>query len=77
MADANTLTLDIDDVLTLSDTTNELVVSGDASDTIDSNDTWTLTGNRVIGADTFNEYSIAGINATLIVDQDIVQAGLV
>ncbi len=64
-------------MLTLSDSTNEVIVRGDASDTIDSNDAWTLTGNRVIGLDTFNEYSIAGINATLVVDQDIMQAGLV
>ena len=66
----NTLTLDINDLLDLSETTNELVIFGDSGDTVNASGSFTDTGtDRTINGEDFDIYSIG--NATLLLDQDI------
>jgi hypothetical protein len=43
----NTLTLDVNEVLNLSDTSDTLFVLSDLDDTVNINDGWTLTGNQI------------------------------
>jgi VCBS repeat-containing protein len=73
---ANTLTLSIQDVLDLSNTTNELFVTGNSGDVITSADSWTDTGSTTtVNGVSYNIYT--GSGATLYVDQDINQLGLI
>ena len=64
--DADTLTLSLNDVLDISDTSNELVIDGDASDTVVVTDgTWSDDGE----SGGYHAYSLG--EATLLVDADI------
>jgi len=71
----NSLTLAPTDLLSLSDTSNTLTVIGDAGDSISTNDFgWTSQGEVAVGDTFFNSYA-QGL-ATLLVDQDIDQTGI-
>ncbi len=65
----NTLTLSVHDVLDLSDSSNTLLVKGDAGDSVHQGAGWTAGGTTVVGSDTYQVYT-AG-QATLLVDTDI------
>ena len=77
---ANTLKLDLRDVLNMSDNTNTLRVLGDTNDsaTIDflSPANAVSTSTVIDGSTTFTQYTISGISLTLLVDQDITQTAL-
>ena len=71
----NTVTLDLSDVLNISETSNTLTIFGDAGDTanlkLTDNSPTTSTVTNTDG--TFTQYTISGVNMTLLVDQDITQ----
>ena len=72
----NTLTLDLSDVLAMTDVDNELFIDGDVGDVILSNDAWgSATGTQTVGSVTYNIYSLGG--ADLYIDQDITQTGMI
>jgi Ca2+-binding RTX toxin-like protein len=74
---ANSLNINISDVLALSTTTDTLFVTGGTNDTIDSADHWIKTGTAHIGSDNYNIYTPVGVSsAVLYVDQDVTQTGL-
>lgn len=59
-------------MLDLSDSSNQLLVAGNAGDTVNRGAGWTTGGTTVIGAETYQVYT-AG-QATLLVDTDITPA---
>ncbi|MBI4357498.1 MAG: FG-GAP repeat protein, partial [Gammaproteobacteria bacterium] len=65
----NTLTLNVRDVLDLSDTSNQLIVKGAAGDAVNATGGWVLGGTQSIGGEVYNSYTSG--NATLLIDQDI------
>ena len=65
----NTLTLDANDLLDLSDVTDELIVFGDSDDIINIEGSFTLDGTRDVDGENFDVY--ADGTATLIVDPDV------
>jgi Ca2+-binding RTX toxin-like protein len=71
---ANTLTLALSDVLSLSDTTDTLFVDGNSSDAVVTTDTWVAGGTEVYGGNTYQVYT-SGIG-TMLVDIDINQLGI-
>ena len=78
----NDVKLDVRDLLDLSTTTHVLSIVGDSDiDSVDSNETWIANGQRAgAGIDagvTFNEYIISGNAATLLVDDTLIQSGLI
>ncbi len=60
---ANSLTLDLLEVLNLSDTTNTLLILADADDTVDIGTGWTFTGQEVIDSFAFDVFTQG--NATI------------
>ena len=66
----NDITLDLQDVLNLSDSSNDLFVDGDAEDSVIAAGGFVLdnTQNPMVG---YNRYEIAGTNAQLYIDTDI------
>ena len=70
----NTLTLDLAEVLGLSDTSNTLTVSGNAGDTVNVGSGWFWSGTTTIGGEDYIRYSQG--QATLLVDADITQTGV-
>jgi len=72
---ANTLTIDAVDLVQSSEDLNEMFVTGDAGDTVTSNDTWADTGTQIsTGGVTYDIYTLGG--STLYVDQDITNVNL-
>lgn len=72
---SNTLALSLEDVLDITESTNRLLVSGDAGDVITSPNSWTNTmAQETVDSITYNVYTLD--NATLLVDVDIMQIGL-
>jgi hypothetical protein len=68
----NSLTLNRLDVLALSDTTNQLIVSGDVGDAVTSTGQgWTLDSTRTLDGILYNQYILGA--ATLLVNADITQ----
>jgi Ca2+-binding RTX toxin-like protein len=65
----NSLTVNLEDVLELSSTTNTLRVDGNAGDSFQRGDGWTQGANQIIGANSYFRYTQSG--ATLLVDTDI------
>ena len=72
---SNTLTLKLSDVLNISDTTNDLRVFGDTTDVANLllSENEPATGVVVEGSTTFTQYTVAGTDLNLLVDQDITQ----
>lgn len=71
----NTLALSLEDVLDITESTNRLLVSGDAGDIITSPNSWTNTmAQETVDSVTYNVYTLG--NATLLVDIDITQIDL-
>ena len=68
-AGANTLTLNIQDVLDISDT-DTLTVLGDTMDSLDAGTGWTDAGLDVNGNQVYTQNAGAGL-ATLVVDTDV------
>ncbi|MCH8236454.1 MAG: FG-GAP repeat protein, partial [Chloroflexi bacterium] len=54
---ANSLTLDVREVLNLSDTTNTLLVLSESDDTVDIGAGWTNTGSELINGKTFDVFT--------------------
>ncbi len=54
---ANSLTLDVREVLNLSDTTNTLLVLADPDDTVDMGAGWTASGSELIDGKTFDVFT--------------------
>ncbi|MFN7098586.1 MAG: hypothetical protein ACK4PR_13690, partial [Gammaproteobacteria bacterium] len=73
-ASANTLTLSLGDVLSISDTTDTLFVDGNSSDHVVTTDTWSVGGTEVHGANTYQVYTSG--SATMLIDTDINQIGV-
>jgi hypothetical protein len=71
----NTLTLTMQDVLDVTDSNNQLLIDGNAGDTVISSETWSQGSDMVIDSVTYHVFS--NISATIIVNQDIDTAGLV
>ena len=68
----NALTLDVRDVLALSDTSNELLVDGNAGDTVNSlGEGWVNGGGVNVGGINYNQYTFGA--ASLLVDTDVIQ----
>jgi hypothetical protein len=66
----NQLRISVRDILDLSDTSNRLVVKGDAGDSVHVRDgVWTDQGSQVIAGQSYDVYTAAGVQATLLVDQ--------
>ena len=66
----NSLTLDLADVLDLSDTSNQLTITGDAGDTVNLTGGFTDSGsNQTIDGTIYDVY-LAG-NATVLINEDI------
>jgi Ca2+-binding RTX toxin-like protein len=65
----NTLKLSVRDVLDLSDTSNTLIVDGNAGDVVHRGSGWVATGNETIGANTYRVYESG--EATLLIDLDV------
>jgi Ca2+-binding RTX toxin-like protein len=66
----NTLTVSVLDVLNLSDESNQLLVDGDAGDTVARGAGWTAGGTTVVDGQTYQIYP--GGAASLLVDTDVV-----
>ncbi|WP_071628102.1 Calx-beta domain-containing protein [Poseidonibacter lekithochrous] len=69
-----TISLDLDDVIDLTDSDNELVIKGDLSDKVDLDNTeWTNSGTQEIDGSNYNVYTGLGANSTvkLLIDDDI------
>jgi hypothetical protein len=66
----NTLTVSVLDVLNLSDESNQLLVDGDAGDTVARGAGWTAGGTTVVDGQTYQIYT--GGAASLLVDTDVV-----
>jgi Ca2+-binding RTX toxin-like protein len=67
---SNTLTVSVLDVLNLSDESNQLLVDGDAGDTVERGAGWTTGGTTAVDGQTYQVYA-AG-SASLLVDTDVV-----
>ena len=68
----NTLTIGLNDVFDLSESSNQLIISGDTGDTVNLSGGFIDTGNNpVIGGQVFDEF-MAG-NAIVLIDQDVTQ----
>jgi Ca2+-binding RTX toxin-like protein len=68
----NSLTLNQLDVLALSDTTNQLIVTGDVGDAVTSTGQgWTLDSTTTLNGILYNQYILGA--ATLLVNADITQ----
>jgi hypothetical protein len=67
----NSLTLDINDLLQLSDSSNELFVKGDAGDEVNLAGTWVAGGTATVNGTLYNVFTADGVTATLNVDSDI------
>ena len=68
------LNIDLDDVIDLTDSDNELVIKGDLSDKVDLDNTeWTNSGTQEIDGSNYNVYTGLGANSTvkLLIDDDI------
>jgi hypothetical protein len=65
----NSLTLNVQDVLDLSSTTNQLLVLGNAGDSVIATGGWIAGANQIIGVDTYATYTSGA--ATLLVDIDV------
>jgi hypothetical protein len=68
----NALSLSVDDVLNLSDESNELLVKGNAGDTVTIGAGWAAGGTTNVGGQTYQIYTAGA--ATLKVDTDIAAA---
>ena len=64
---ANALTLNLLEVLNLSDTSNTLIVRADSGDTIDLGAGWTHVGTQTVGQETFEVYTQGA--ATVLYDE--------
>jgi hypothetical protein len=70
----NTLTIDVNEVLNLSNTSDNLVVDGDTGDTVSAGTGWTSASSVTFSGQTYNKYTQSGAN--LFVDTDITQTGV-
>lgn len=68
-SDFDTLILNVDEVLGLSDTSDTLVVRRDADDTVHLGSGWTLLGSEVVGGEKFDVYQQGA--ATLKIQQQV------
>jgi uncharacterized protein (DUF2147 family) len=69
----NNLMLDLPDLLSLSDTTNQITVLGNSGDTVTSTGQgWVSSGTQTFGSNIYARYTIA--NAVLLVDTDITRS---
>ncbi|MEI2578508.1 integrin alpha [Scytonema sp. PRP1] len=69
----NSLTLNLRDLLSLSDTTNRIVVLGNTGDTVTSTGQgWVSSGTQTIGSNLYTRYVVA--SAVLLVDTDITRS---
>lgn len=68
----NALTLAVTDVLALSDEGNDLFVSGDAGDQVTAVGAWQSEGPVTVDGVTYTVYSVAGVDAALYVEDDLV-----
>ncbi|NJN89474.1 MAG: hypothetical protein HC878_03250 [Leptolyngbyaceae cyanobacterium SL_5_14] len=69
----NSLTLNLRDLLSLSDTTNRIVVLGNSGDTVTSTGQgWVSSGTQTIGSNIYARFTIA--SAVLLVDTDITRS---
>ncbi|MBE0625935.1 MAG: DUF4347 domain-containing protein [Burkholderiales bacterium] len=73
----NTLALDIRDLLNLSDTGNQLFVTGNAGDSVNSaGPGWSMTASNVVDHGiTYDSYTVSGLTANLLVDHALLLAG--
>ncbi len=69
---ANSLTLDLLEVLNLSDTSNTLLVLSDTGDTVDIGAGWTPAGQEVIGSNTFDVFTQGNATVKVMVPGDTV-----
>ena len=69
----NSLTLNVQDVLDLSSTTNQLIVMGNAGDSVTASSGWTQGANQLIDGETYAAYTatISSVTATLLIDTDV------
>jgi len=68
----NSVTFTLDELLNLSQTSNQLIISGDAGDSVTSSaQNWIQAADQVIDGQTYHVYSSG--DATLLVDTDITQ----
>ena len=68
---ANDLTLNTQDVLQLSDETNDLRIMGDGDDTVTLMGDFTAAGQELIGATTFDVYVSASTEARVLTEVDV------
>ena len=68
----NTLTLDVTDVLAISDESNDLFVNGDAGDQVTASGTWQNDGPVTVDGVTYTVYSVSGTAAALYVEDGVV-----
>jgi len=70
----NTITLYLNEVISVTDADNELRIDGGAGDVVDLDvGNWVLNANgtAAVNNDSYNVYEDAGTNTTLLVDTDI------
>lgn len=67
----DSLTLDLKDVLNLSDTTNDLIVKGDAGDSLTLSGGFLLAGEQPIDGEIYDRYVASGTDAVVFVDGDV------
>ncbi|WP_020157975.1 retention module-containing protein [Methylobacter marinus] len=69
----NALTLNVQDVLDLSDSSNTLMIQGNAGDTVTAVGDWTAGGAQDIGGQTYETYThVNGVDtATLLINADV------
>ena len=71
----NTLVLQLNDVLNLSESTNDLKVFGDAGDRVNTaGEAWSNDGTVVVGGQTFTQFSLGA--GRLLVDPDLDATGI-
>lgn len=74
----NTLALNLQDLLRLSDRTDDLLVSGDPGDRVTLTGDFAATGGtEAVGGETFVVYESAGTDARLLAEQDDIQVTLI
>ena len=70
----NSLTLQINDLLQLSDETNDLFVAGDTGDSVTLSGSWNNDGAINIDGTNYVQFTVTGINASIFVEDDVTAA---
>jgi hypothetical protein len=70
-AGINQIDIDLQDLLALSDETNDLFIDGDVGDKVLMYDIFSNSGQITVGDVTYDQWTIAGTDGVLNIDTDV------